>query len=241
MRASGFKPRDVAKDSRASTTAAAPSEMLAELAAVTVPSFLKAGLSAGIFDTSIVEGVSSLSMIASPLRVLVVTGATSSENAPLGDGGLRAPRRFAREFVLRLAREFVLAGGRLGKAAHQLPVPRALQSVEEHVIEHFLVPHPIARAGLRQQIGRVGHRLEAAGDDHSAEPARIWSARQHHRAHGGAAHFVDRRGGNARRECRRPSAAWRAGAWPRPADSTQPMMTSSISAARDPGVRDARP
>ena len=31
-----------------------------------------------------------------------------------------------------------------------------------------------------------------------------------------------------------PSAAWRAGAWPRPADSTQPMITSSISAAATP-------
>ena len=28
-----------------------------------------------------------------------------------------------------------------------------------------------------------------------------------------------------------PSAAWRAGAWPRPAGSTQPMMTSCTSAA----------
>src|SRR6202050_3974967 len=83
MRASGFRPRALHQDSRANTTAAAPSEILAELAAVTVPSFLKAALSEGIFDTSSVEGVSSLSMSASPLRVLAVTGATSLENAPL--------------------------------------------------------------------------------------------------------------------------------------------------------------
>ena len=31
-----------------------------------------------------------------------------------------------------------------------------------------------------------------------------------------------------------PSAAWRAGAWPRPAGNTQPMMTSCTSAAGDP-------
>src|SRR3984957_2157256 len=31
-----------------------------------------------------------------------------------------------------------------------------------------------------------------------------------------------------------PSAAWRAGAWPRPADRTQPMMTSSTSPAGMP-------
>ena len=30
-----------------------------------------------------------------------------------------------------------------------------------------------------------------------------------------------------------PSAAWRAGAWPRPAGSTQPMMTSWTSPAGD--------
>src|ERR1017187_9707262 len=31
-----------------------------------------------------------------------------------------------------------------------------------------------------------------------------------------------------------PSAAWRAGAWPIPADRTQPMMTSSTSAPATP-------
>src|SRR6202789_3150003 len=31
-----------------------------------------------------------------------------------------------------------------------------------------------------------------------------------------------------------PKAAWRAGAWPIPAESTQPMMTSSISATATP-------
>src|ERR1019366_6691054 len=31
-----------------------------------------------------------------------------------------------------------------------------------------------------------------------------------------------------------PKAAWRAGAWPSPAESTQPMITSSISAALTP-------
>ncbi len=34
-----------------------------------------------------------------------------------------------------------------------------------------------------------------------------------------------------------PSAAWRAGAWPRPAGSTQPMITSSIAS---PGKLAAR-
>src|SRR5580692_12666384 len=83
IRAIGARPRSRAMDSRVSTTAAAPSEMLAELAAVTDPSFLKAGLSVGIFDTSMVPGVSSLSITDSPLRVLAVTGAISPTKAPL--------------------------------------------------------------------------------------------------------------------------------------------------------------
>ena len=103
--------------------------MLAELAAVTVPSLLKAGLSVGILATSMVPGVSSLSITDSPLRVLAVTGAISPANAPLAIGGLGTPRRFAGEVVLRLAREIVLAGSRLGKAAHELAVPRTLQAV----------------------------------------------------------------------------------------------------------------
>ena len=36
-----------------------------------------------------------------------------------------------------------------------------------------------------------------------------------------------------------PSAAWRAGAWPCPAGSTQPKNTSSTASAAMPGARDA--
>jgi hypothetical protein len=64
--AKGFKFLDVANDSRARTTAAAPSEIPEELAAVTVPSFLKAGFKVGILAMSSVKGVSSLSTLTSP-------------------------------------------------------------------------------------------------------------------------------------------------------------------------------
>src|SRR5258708_4787635 len=47
MRASGARPRALAVLSRISTRAAAPSEMLDEVAAVMAPSFLKAGFSVG--------------------------------------------------------------------------------------------------------------------------------------------------------------------------------------------------
>ena len=39
-----------------------------------------------------------------------------------------------------------------------------------------------------------------------------------------------------RRGMSAPIAAWRAGAWPRPAGSTQPMITSSTWSAARPGV-----
>src|SRR5271165_4553813 len=83
IRASGLRPAEAEKDSRANTSADAPSEILEELAAVTVPSFLNAGLRVGILATSRVKGVSSLSTTTSPLRVLVVTGAISAVKSPL--------------------------------------------------------------------------------------------------------------------------------------------------------------
>ena len=38
-----------------------------------------------------------------------------------------------------------------------------------------------------------------------------------------------------------PSAAWRAGAWPRPAGSTQPISTSLTSSGFDAGALDGAP
>jgi hypothetical protein len=49
-------------------SAAAPSEIEDELAAVTVPSFANAGFSVGILLMSQVNGVSSRAMTVSPLR-----------------------------------------------------------------------------------------------------------------------------------------------------------------------------
>src|ERR1700676_5235687 len=88
MRASGFNPLRAAIDSRVKTTAAAPSEILAELAAVTVPSFLNAGFIVGIFETSRVEGVSSVSTSVSPLRLLAVTATISVRKPPFAAAAL---------------------------------------------------------------------------------------------------------------------------------------------------------
>ena len=82
MRASGLAPRFLASDSVIITSAAAPSEIDEEVAAVTVPSLLNAGRRVGIFSTFTLNGVSSSATTSSPLRPLTVTGAISSLNSP---------------------------------------------------------------------------------------------------------------------------------------------------------------
>ncbi|CFO08449.1 Uncharacterised protein [Bordetella pertussis] len=82
MRASGLTPSFSAVEARISTMAAAPSEIDDELAAVTVPSFLKAGLSVGIFSGMALVGASSVSITVSPLRPATVTGVISHLKLP---------------------------------------------------------------------------------------------------------------------------------------------------------------
>ena len=56
--------------------------MLDELAAVTLPSFLKAGFRVGILATSDLPGCSSEATSTSPLRVATLTGTISPSKAP---------------------------------------------------------------------------------------------------------------------------------------------------------------
>ena len=71
-----------ASSAEVSTRAAAPSEMLEELAAVNRPSLPKAARSVGILSGWILQGASSVSNVVSPLRDCTVTGAISALNAP---------------------------------------------------------------------------------------------------------------------------------------------------------------
>ncbi|MNI33975.1 hypothetical protein D3C73_879470 [compost metagenome] len=82
IRASGVRPRRAASSSRISTTAAAPSFRPDALPAVTVPSFLKAGLRPARTSSVVARGFSSVSTMMSPLRVLIVTGTISALNRP---------------------------------------------------------------------------------------------------------------------------------------------------------------
>ncbi len=56
---------------------------------------------------------------------------------------------------------------------------------------------PRARAHLRQDVGRVGHALESAGDDHVLRPHMQRLVGHHHGLHAGAAHLVDGRARHA--------------------------------------------
>lgn len=66
----------------ARTSAAAPSDIDDELAAVTVPSSRKAGLRCGIFSGRAVPGCSSRATVCAPRRDVAVTGTTSPSNPP---------------------------------------------------------------------------------------------------------------------------------------------------------------
>ena len=57
---------------------------------------------------------------------------------------------FCGERVLLLAGEVVFLRRLIGEMSHQLAVERALQTVEEHVVDDFAVTHAIAAARLRQ-------------------------------------------------------------------------------------------
>ena len=64
------------------TSAAAPSEIELELAAVTVPSLRKAGFSVGIFSMFALKGCSSISTNFSSLPTLIAMGVNSHANQP---------------------------------------------------------------------------------------------------------------------------------------------------------------
>ena len=63
-------------------SAAAPSEIEDEFAAVTVPSFAKAGLRVGILEASALPGCSSIAITVSPLRPATFTETISPSNEP---------------------------------------------------------------------------------------------------------------------------------------------------------------
>ena len=152
--------------SRVSTSAAAPSEIELELAAVTVPPSRNAGFSVGILSGLAFGGCSSAETIASLLPALTATGAISAAKAPSRMARLRAFERAQGVGVLRLAGELIGLGAILGEGPHQPAlVVGVLQPVEKHGVDDAAVAHAVAGARAFEQIGRVAHALHAAGDD----------------------------------------------------------------------------
>ena len=113
------------------------------------------------------------------------------------DGRQGAPHRFGGEVILGLAGEVVFFRRGIGKTAHELAVPGTLQPVVEHMVEHFLMAQAITGASLGQQVGGIGHGLEAAGHHCLGGACQQLIAGQHDGAHRGPAHLVHGRGGNA--------------------------------------------
>ncbi len=97
MVARGSSPRRSASPRFISTSAAPPSEIELELAAVTVPSLAKAGFSLGIFSGSVAKGCSSRSTTVSALRPVTVTGTISGPKLPSSV----APRARASEVMAK--------------------------------------------------------------------------------------------------------------------------------------------
>ena len=69
------------------------------------------------------------------------------------------------ELVLRLAGEAGGGGVLLGAGAHRDLVEGAEEAVVHHRVDDLLVADAVAGASARQQVGRLGHRLHAAGHD----------------------------------------------------------------------------
>jgi hypothetical protein len=169
--------RRFASLARINTSAAAPSEIELELAAVTVPPSRNAGLSFGINGGDLARERS------------VLVGLPGALQALGGKG------------VLRLAGELVVLGRVLGEGAHQPAlVVGVLEAVEEHVVLDLGMAEPGAAAHFRQQVGRVGHALHAAGNDDVRRPRVQRIIGQHHRLHPGAAHLVDGGAGHGMRQ-----------------------------------------
>ena len=70
-----------------------------------------------------------------------------------------------REAILILAGDAVLLGDELGGLAHVEVVVDVPEAVVDHRVDCGGIPHTEAGARLREQVGSVGHRLHAAGDD----------------------------------------------------------------------------
>ena len=165
--ASHSRPSSSALALLITTTAAAPSEICDAEPAVIVPSLLKAGRSLDS-DSAVVSPRTPSSCgdddrVAPALRDLDRHDLVVEEAVLPGLGGALVGA--GGELVLLLAGQLDALGvGLLGQAAHGLLGDLVVERVVRHRVDQRHVAVLEALARLRQQVGRVGHRLHAAGD-----------------------------------------------------------------------------
>ena len=195
--AKGARPRLSASERRMRTSAAAPSEIELEFAAVTVPPSRKTGFKKGILSSLALSGCSSCETI----LVAVLAGLDRDRRdlflkSAVVDRLLRPLQRGDGEGVLRGAGELKAFGAVFRESAHrQMRAIGILEPVEEHMIEEFAMPHAVAGSGAVEQIGRVGHALHAARKDDSRASRADAVMRKHDGFHARTAHLIDRRAG----------------------------------------------
>ncbi|OPZ77006.1 MAG: hypothetical protein BWY79_01361 [Actinobacteria bacterium ADurb.Bin444] len=104
--------------------------------------------------------------------------------------------------VLLFAPHIEALGHVLGRDAHVVVTERAPDAVLDHLVDQDAVPHAVAAAGLRHQIGRRAHVLHAAGHDHVRIPTANDLIGEHDGTHTGSAYLVDGDGRDLLRQAR---------------------------------------
>ena len=126
-------------------SAAAPSEIELELAAVTVPPSRNAGLSVGIFSGRPFGGCSSVETSVSDFARLHADRRDLPGKIAVRDRTVGALKRTDGIGVLRSPCELIGFRAILRERAHEAPlVVGVLEAVEKHMIERAAVTHAIA-------------------------------------------------------------------------------------------------
>ena len=113
--------------------------------------------------------------------------------------------------ILVGARDRVLLRAQLGVPTHVAVAVGIPQPVGHHSVHHLGVAHARAEARLGHDVRYVGHRLEAAGNDHVRQAQLDLLRSEHDGLHAAAAHLVDGRalGGVGQPRLTRRLAGWR--------------------------------
>ena len=115
---------------------------------------------------------------------------------------------------------------------------RAPQTIQHYAVLDRLVSELDAGSKSPDVVRYVRHGLHAPGQDQLGVAGSYCLSRKHHGLQARSADLVYGDGRDGRGH---PTiiAAWRAGAWPSPAETTFPMMTSSTLAGSTPDLSNA--